>query len=78
MRVGRVTAAPGLIAAYLAAEQQLGRVKAAVDTSRVSIILLTVLFGIGMLPTAEDGSVDRELIDTAVGALIDGIGADPI
>lgn len=69
---------PAFIAEYLATEQRLGRVRAGVDTNRTAVIVLAVLFGIAMLPTAmengvDTGLIDSDLIDAAVDTILNGI-----
>ncbi len=68
---------PAFVAAYLAAEQTLGRIRADVDTTRTAIIVLAMLFGIAMLPSTDDG-MDTALIDTAVDTVLAGIEAWPV
>jgi AcrR family transcriptional regulator len=65
---------PAFVAAYLAAEQTRGRVRADVDTKRTAVVMLAMLFGIAMLPSTDDG-MDTALIDTAVDTILAGIGA---
>jgi AcrR family transcriptional regulator len=65
---------PQAIAAYLAAEQQLGRVARDVDPSDAAVILLATLFGLGMTSNTEGEGVAPDRIRSAVRALVDGIG----
>ncbi len=65
---------PQAIAAYLAAEQELGRVAPDVDPSDAAVILLATLFGLGMTNEADGGSVPPERIRAAVRVLVEGIG----
>lgn len=67
---------PAFVAAYLAAEQSLGRIRADVDTVRTAVIVLAMLFGIAMLPSP-DGSMDATLIDIAIDTILTGIGTGP-
>ena len=64
---------PEAVAAYLAAEQRLGRVRADVDTREAAIVLLGMLFALGTMPAigAEDLSADR--VASAVGLMVRGI-----
>ncbi len=67
---------PAFVAAYLTAEQRLGRIRADVDTARTAVIVLAMLFGIAMLPSP-DGSMDATLIDIAIDTIFTGIGTGP-
>ncbi len=65
---------PQAIAAYLAAEQELGRVARGFDPSDAALILLATLFGLGMTNDPEGGGVAPDRIRSAVRVLVDGIG----
>jgi AcrR family transcriptional regulator len=65
---------PQAIAAYLAAEQELGRVAPDVDPADVAVILLATLFGLGMTSDPDGGNVAPHRIRSAVRVLVDGIG----
>lgn len=64
---------PGFIAAYLGAEQRLGRIRADVDVDRAAVVVLATLFGLAMIPTADGQPIDPDLIDSAVDLLLTGI-----
>jgi AcrR family transcriptional regulator len=65
---------PEFVAAYLAAEQQLGRIRPGVDTNHAAVVLLAVLFGLAVVPAPVGNGVDSQLLDSAVRMLVDGIG----
>ena len=65
---------PQAIAAYLAAEQELGRVAPGFDPSDAAVILLATLFGLGMTSDPDEGSVAPDRIRSAVRVLVHGIG----
>lgn len=67
---------PAFLAAYLAAEQALGRIRAGVDTTRTAIVLLAMLFGLAMLPPTDE-DMEAALIDTAVDTVLAGIEPPP-
>ena len=50
---GPLPGPPRAIAAYLAAEQRLGRVRADVDPEEVALLLLATLFGLAIASTAD-------------------------
>ena len=64
---------PKYVAAYLAAEQELGRVRSDIDTTHAAIVLLTVLFGLAVAPLPEGTDVDPGLLRSAVGLFVGGI-----
>jgi hypothetical protein len=61
------------IAAYLAAEQSLGRVRADVDPAQVAVVLLATLFGLALVPSSDGNGVDRDLLASAVRLLTTGM-----
>jgi len=65
---------PQAIAAYLAAEQGLGRVARDVDPSDAAVILLATLFGLGMASDRDGAGVDPNRIRSAVRVVVNGIG----
>ena len=65
---------PQAIAAYLAAEQGLGRVARDVDPSDAAVILLATLFGLGMASDPDGAGVDPNRIRSAVRVVVNGIG----
>lgn len=64
---------PGHVAAYLAAEQQLGRVRPDVDPSILAVVLLSSLLGLVLAPEPAGGAGALHLIDTAVRLFVEGI-----
>lgn len=66
---------PQAIAAYLAAEQRLGRVAAHVVPAEAAVVVLATLFGLAMTSGPDAGGVDAARIAAAVRALVRGIGA---
>ena len=68
---------PASLAAYLAAEQALGRVRPEIDAERTAIVVLATLFGLAMVPGDADADLgadlDAGLIDAAVEIVLTGI-----
>lgn len=64
---------PEAMAAYMAAEQRLGRVRADLDPTEAAILLLGALFAIAAMPTIEDADLDPERLASAVRLLVRGI-----
>jgi AcrR family transcriptional regulator len=64
---------PGSIAEYLAAEQELGRVRADVAPEQVAVVMLATLFGLSLQPSDEGTGVDRGMLTAAVRLLLTGI-----
>ena len=65
---------PQAIAAYLAAEQRLGRVARDIDATDAAIVLIATLFGLGMTNDPAGGGVAPKRIRAAVRMLVRGIG----
>jgi AcrR family transcriptional regulator len=65
---------PQAIAAYLVAEQELGRVASDVEPEDVAVILLATLFGLGMTSDPDGAGVDPSRIRSAVRVIVNGIG----
>jgi AcrR family transcriptional regulator len=63
------------IAAYLVAEQQLGRVRAEVDPVHASVLLLACLLGVTLLAGAGDGTPRAAEVAAAVELIVDGLAA---
>jgi hypothetical protein len=61
------------IAAYLAAEQSLGRIRADVDPAQVAVVVLATLFGLALVPSGDGNGVDQDLLASAVRLLTTGI-----
>lgn len=66
---------PQLLAAYLAAEQRQGRIRATVDTSALAVLLLAALFGLALSPLGRPGTLEGVLAQ-AVDIILEG-AADP-
>ncbi len=64
---------PGALAAYLAAERDLGRVSPGVDPAAASVVLLATLFGLAMTEAAGRHDTVNERIRTAVHLFVAGI-----
>lgn len=70
---------PALLAQYLTAEQQLGRIRADVDPTRAALTILATLLGIALLPTQDpahspsDDPIVADLLQTAVDVLARGL-----
>jgi AcrR family transcriptional regulator len=64
---------PDAIAAYLAQEQRLGRVRADVDPNEAAIVLLATLFGLAVGPSSEVSGPDPAHLASAVRLLVHGI-----
>lgn len=71
----RLPGPPEAIAAYLTAEQRLGRVREDVDPTEAAIIILAALFGLALTPGRPDVASDRDRIASAVQMLVRGIDA---
>lgn len=68
---------PEAIAAYLAAEQGLGRIRADIDPTEAAIVLLAALLGLAITPGRGPVESDSERVQAAVLLLVHGIGAGP-
>jgi len=68
---------PEAIAAYLAAEQRLGRVRADVDPREAAVVLLAALFGLAAMPTIDDRGLTDERLASAVRLFVRGIHPTP-
>ena len=69
---------PQFLAAYLRAEQRLGRVRPDVDADRAAVVLLAALFGLAVAPAravAEHEGIAWPGIDDAVRILVGGLAA---
>jgi len=64
---------PEAVAAYVAAEQRLGRVRADVDPREAASVLLGVLFALGAMPTAGDEGLSPDRVASAVRLMVRGI-----
>jgi AcrR family transcriptional regulator len=64
---------PEAVAAYLAAEQRLGRVRADIDPREAASVLLGVLFVLGTMPAIGDEGLSPDRVASAVGLVVRGI-----
>ena len=64
---------PGALAAYLAAERDLGRVSSGVDPSAAAVVLLATLFGLAMTDGGRLDDAVEERIRVAVHLFVSGI-----
>lgn len=69
---------PEAIAAYIAAEQRLGRIRPEVDPREAAVILLAVLFGLMADPTLDGGTQGHERIGSAVRILVRGLSPSSV
>jgi AcrR family transcriptional regulator len=64
---------PTYLAAYLRAEQTLGRIRADVEPDQIALVLLATLFGIVAGQVATVGPADTTLIDKAIEVIARGL-----
>jgi AcrR family transcriptional regulator len=64
---------PEAIAAYLAAEQRLGRIRPEIDPREAAVLLLAALFGLAADQSIRDADLTRERLASAVHLLVRGI-----
>jgi AcrR family transcriptional regulator len=64
---------PDAVAAYLAAEQRLGRVRPEIDPREAAILFLAALFGLAANLSIGDAGIDRDRLASAVRLLVRGI-----
>ena len=64
---------PEALAAYLAAEQRLGRVRRDIDPQDAARLLLGVLFALGTMPTIDDEAHIVDRVASAVRLMVRGI-----
>jgi AcrR family transcriptional regulator len=64
---------PEAVAAYLAAEQDLGRIRADVDPREAAAVLLGLLFALGGVPGIGDDEPSPERVASAVRLLVHGL-----
>lgn len=67
---------PEAIAAYLAAERRLGRIRADVDPVEAAIVLLAALFGLALTPGRPPVALEPDRVGTVVRLLVRGIGSE--
>jgi AcrR family transcriptional regulator len=68
---------PAAVASYIAAEQQLGRIRADVDPQEAAAVLLGMLFALGTMPAIGDQGPSPVRVASAVRMLIRGIEPEP-
>ncbi|WP_369053856.1 TetR/AcrR family transcriptional regulator [Kineococcus terrestris] len=66
---------PHLLAQYLRAEQDLGRVRGDVDAARLAVLLLAALFGAQTSPLAGAAGLGPEAVGELVAVLTEGVAA---
>lgn len=66
---------PDAVAAYLVAEQRLGRVRADLDPREAAEILLGVLFALGVAAPADDDGLSADRVASAVRLVVRGLQA---
>jgi hypothetical protein len=64
---------PEAMAAYLAAEQRLERVRADLDPGEAATLLLALLFALGTMPGIGEEGLSAERVASAVGLVVRGI-----
>jgi AcrR family transcriptional regulator len=64
---------PQAIAAYLAAEQRLGRIRGDIDPTDTAVLLLATLFGLAITTQTMGRRLDAEHVRIAAAVLIDGL-----
>ena len=64
---------PEAVAAYLAAEQRLGRVRPEIDPREAAAVLLGMLYALGTMPGIGDEGLDPDRVASAVRLLVRGI-----
>ena len=64
---------PEAIAAYLAAEQRIGRVRADVDPADAALVILATLFGLALTSTSTAVALDERRLAAVVGVIVRGI-----
>ena len=70
---------PEAVAAYLAAEQRLGRVREDLDPREAAGVLLGMLFALGTMPAIGDEGPSPDRVASAVRMLVRGLGpASPV
>jgi len=69
---------PDAVAAYLAAEQQLGRVRSDIDAREAAGILLGLLFALAGMPGIGDENPSPQRVASAVRLLVHGIEPTPL
>ncbi len=70
---GALPGPPGFVAAYLAAEQALGRIRSDLDPMATAIVILATHIGVAMVPGGDDEALAERLLQASVAVLADGI-----
>jgi AcrR family transcriptional regulator len=73
LRTGKLEGPPQLIAEYLRAEQQLGRVRTDATAEDMAVTVLAALFGIALMSVEREDAVDGDLLSRTVRVLVSGI-----
>jgi AcrR family transcriptional regulator len=68
---------PEAVAAYLSAEQRLGRVRADLDPREAAVVFLGLLFALGTMPGIGDEGLDPDRVASAVRVIVRGIRSTP-
>ncbi len=68
---------PEAIAAYLAAEQRLGRVRPEIDPREAAVLILATLFGLAADPSAGEAGLGRDRLASAMRLLVRGVEPGP-
>jgi AcrR family transcriptional regulator len=68
---------PQHIAAYLEAEQGLGRVRADADPARAALVIIATLFGLAVMPVADPSRTGEDLLDGALDVILLGLSPTP-
>jgi AcrR family transcriptional regulator len=68
---------PEAVAAYLAAEQRMGRVRADIDPQEAAAVILGALFALGAMPTTGDEGLSPDRVASAVRLMVRGIQPMP-
>lgn len=64
---------PALLAAYLAEEQRIGRVRDDLDVRQAAVTVLAMLFGLAMLPPDDDGFPPADAVASSVQLVVRGL-----
>ncbi len=68
---------PAQLAAYLIAEQQLGRVRSDLEAGELAVVLLALLFGLAIQPAHPGGRTLDTLLRSGVRSFVEGIRPEP-
>jgi AcrR family transcriptional regulator len=73
LRTGKLEGPPQLIAEYLRAEQQLGRVRTDATAEDMAVTVLAALFGMALMSIDRDDAAEGDLLSRTVRVLVSGI-----